>query len=116
MGCNVRPNLGLDYHVLRVILDYIERDLLADTLDRPQKQFLLLVGFYLLICFIGSLCVNDSFMMELQGLLQHLGDGKKEPPELRYVVIAILGELKGKLGKCWHLLLLPDKTTSGFNP
>eukprot|EP00957_Ditylum_brightwellii_P193154 14707645-Ditylum_brightwellii.AAC.1 len=54
--------------------------------------------------------------MELQGLLQHILDGKNEPKELCHVVIPLLGEFKGERGEWWHLLLLSDVTESGFKP
>eukprot|EP00957_Ditylum_brightwellii_P141193 10757190-Ditylum_brightwellii.AAC.1 len=54
--------------------------------------------------------------MEIQGLLQHLQDGKTEDLEKRHVVIPLLGEFKGELGERWHLLLLADTTKSRFKP
>eukprot|EP00957_Ditylum_brightwellii_P089769 6837295-Ditylum_brightwellii.AAC.1 len=97
MGQDVRPNVGLDYKVLHIILDNIKRDILSDKYVRPRKCFLLLLGFYLLICFVGSLQGNEGFMMELQELLQHLDKGRKEEEILPHVVIALLGEFKGEM-------------------
>eukprot|EP00957_Ditylum_brightwellii_P146538 11156334-Ditylum_brightwellii.AAC.1 len=54
--------------------------------------------------------------MEIQGLLQHLQDGKMEDPESRHVITALLGKFKGELGERWHLLLLAETTQSGFRP
>eukprot|EP00957_Ditylum_brightwellii_P031206 2365089-Ditylum_brightwellii.AAC.1 len=54
--------------------------------------------------------------MEVQGLLQHLPDGKTGDPETNHVVIPLLGEFKGERGERWHLLLLADVTSSGFKP
>eukprot|EP00957_Ditylum_brightwellii_P111852 8531107-Ditylum_brightwellii.AAC.2 len=55
-------------------------------------------------------------MVVIQGLLQHLHNGKKEQEHLRHIVIALLGEFKGKCRERWHLLLLTDTTESGFKP
>eukprot|EP00957_Ditylum_brightwellii_P192536 14659213-Ditylum_brightwellii.AAC.2 len=73
-------------------------------------------GYYLLICFVGLLKGNEGFMMELQGLLQHILNGKKEPKDLRHIAIPLLGEFKEEQGEKWHLLLLADETVSGFKP
>eukprot|EP00957_Ditylum_brightwellii_P149707 11400316-Ditylum_brightwellii.AAC.1 len=39
---------------------------------------------------------NEGFMIELNGLLQHIKDGKDEDKELRHVFIPLLGEFKGE--------------------
>eukprot|EP00957_Ditylum_brightwellii_P046263 3510494-Ditylum_brightwellii.AAC.1 len=116
MGRDVRPNLGLDYQVLHVILRNLEEDLPSTALERTCKQNLLLIGFYLLVCFVGSLRGNKGFMMELQGLLQNLMKSKEGEKEMQHVVIPLLGEFKGKRGECWHLVPTADVTASGFRP
>eukprot|EP00957_Ditylum_brightwellii_P169341 12889152-Ditylum_brightwellii.AAC.1 len=54
--------------------------------------------------------------MELQGLLQHIFDGKDKPKDLRHITVPLLGEFKGERGERWYLLLLADVTESGFRP
>eukprot|EP00957_Ditylum_brightwellii_P082662 6285451-Ditylum_brightwellii.AAC.1 len=101
MGRDVQPNMGLDYQILHVILENIDKNLTDYTLHREKKYFLLLVGF----------------MMEVQKLLEHADqETVEEHEELRYMVIPLLGEFKGEQGKWWHLVLIADMTKSGFQP
>eukprot|EP00957_Ditylum_brightwellii_P071444 5431047-Ditylum_brightwellii.AAC.1 len=93
MSRDVQPRMGLDYQILHVILDNIDKDLTDNTLHREKKHFLLL------------------------GLLEHADQGRvEEHEELRYVVISLLGKFKGKQGKWWHLVLIADKAKSGYQP
>eukprot|EP00957_Ditylum_brightwellii_P205574 15344456-Ditylum_brightwellii.AAC.1 len=65
MGRDVRPNMGLDYRILHLILENVEQDLLSNEIDRHEKR-------------------NKGFVMERQGLLQHLQDSKTEDLEKRH--------------------------------
>eukprot|EP00957_Ditylum_brightwellii_P138765 10577798-Ditylum_brightwellii.AAC.1 len=54
--------------------------------------------------------------MELQGLLQHLMNGKGGEKETQHVVIPLLGEFNCERGGHWHLILMADAMASGFRP
>eukprot|EP00957_Ditylum_brightwellii_P138792 10579569-Ditylum_brightwellii.AAC.2 len=96
MGRDVRPNVGLDYWILHIILSQIEEELMNWSKSRTRCHSILIVGFYLLICFVASLRGDEGFMIEVQGLLEHSEHGQKKEEELRHVVIPLMGQFKGE--------------------
>eukprot|EP00957_Ditylum_brightwellii_P140193 10682228-Ditylum_brightwellii.AAC.2 len=116
MGQDVRPNVGLDYQILYIILHQIEEELMNQLKTKTRCCFIVIVGFYLLICFVASLRGNKGFMIEAQVLLEHSEHGHQKEEEIRHMVILLLGEFKGECGEYWHLILIASHTASDFDP
>eukprot|EP00957_Ditylum_brightwellii_P089132 6787442-Ditylum_brightwellii.AAC.1 len=79
---------------------------------RGRCHYVLIVSFYLLICYVASLRGNEGFMIEAQGLLEHSEHGWEEEEALRQVVIPLLGQFKGEQTEHWHLILIASHTAS----
>eukprot|EP00957_Ditylum_brightwellii_P096747 7368229-Ditylum_brightwellii.AAC.1 len=94
MGKDIRPNLGLDYRILHILLENIEEEMADRKLGWVWKCFLLVFGFYMIARFTVSLRGNKEFMIELQGLIQHGSKGVDEKPKLKYIAISLLREFK----------------------
>ena len=77
-------------------------------------RWVLLLGTYLVACFLCSLWGNEGFMVELGGLIKHIDDRKGEFEKHPHMVIPLLGRFKNESGEKWHLLLAAAKTASGF--
>ena len=73
-----------------------------------------MVGLYLAMSFCLSLRGNEGFMLDLQGLIQHIMDGRDRREKHPHVVFPLLGRFKNEVGERWHLMLSVPVTKSGF--
>eukprot|EP00957_Ditylum_brightwellii_P048873 3708503-Ditylum_brightwellii.AAC.1 len=96
MGRYMIPDMGMDYRIVHLILENISKDLSECALKRERRRFLLVVGFYLVVCFPASLRGNEGFMIETQGIIQHESRRKEEKKGLEHAVIPLLGKFKGE--------------------
>jgi hypothetical protein len=65
---------------------------------------------YALVCYVVLLRGCEGLLLDLQGLQQKWGAGGNN-----YVVIALLGKIKGETGDWAHLLPSVHVTSSGIN-
>eukprot|EP00957_Ditylum_brightwellii_P134150 10227559-Ditylum_brightwellii.AAC.1 len=112
MGRDMRTDMGLEYKGLHLILENINKDLSDCALKRERRRFLLVVGFYLVVCFTATLKGNEAFMVEPQGLIQHASRGTKEGKGLEHVAVPLLGAFKEERGKRQYLILVTAETAS----
>ena len=116
MGKDVRTDRALDVWILKVILNNLESEVLSSS-DLVRNRDLLMVGFYLIICFTCSLRGNEGFMMDLNGLLDHIYDGSREDDKDHpHIVVTLLGRFKNEWGERWHIMLAASETASGLKP
>lgn len=78
MGRDVRPDRALDHRVLHIILLNMENSMKDLEVDDEEKLWLLIVGFYIIISFVLSLCGNEGFMIKARGLVEKVQYGDEE--------------------------------------
>ena len=90
MGQDVRSDLALDPRILHHILRMLKERINAEGVTYAEKRIATITGAYLIMSFVLSLRGNEGFMLDLQGLIQHINDGK-DNTEHPHVVFPLLG-------------------------
>ena len=116
MGRETKSDLALDHNILSFIFKNFEEELNNKTTSQEHLRWVVLLVSYLVIVFLGSLRVNEGYMVEIGGLIQHIEDGKAENEDHPHIVIPLLGRFKNESGKRWFLILCAAVTVSGFKP
>ena len=115
MGRQVESNWGLDYRILIKILGNLEYELHQDTTLEVRKREIVMLGSYLIICFVCALRGNEGFLVEADGLKQMISNGRQQRDnEMSHVVIPVLGRFKNEDGERWHVMVSTDVTGSGI--
>ena len=108
MGQDWRPNIGLSTALIVQILQRAESE--VDNADTPQDAHLWIVFItYVTISYVVSLRGPEGLLLDLKGLISHwreTGD---------YVVIALLGRVKGESHDLPHLIPSAISTCSGID-
>ena len=114
MGKEVKTDRALDVRILLLILKNLEKDA-CEAVEHKIKREAIILGFYLIVAFTCSLRGNEGFMIDLNGLIDHVYDGKREDDKDHpHVVITLLGRFKNEWGERWHIMLAAAKTASGL--
>ena len=113
MGRDVRSNSGLSHLVLVKIIENLERELQSSDAGDDRKHFLVVCGFYFVVCFVASLRGCEGFMVERSDLIRYVSKGKTHRIS-PHVVVPLLGRFKGETGEKSHLLLMANTTGSGI--
>lgn len=58
-----------------------------------------------MVIYGGRLFVNDGFMVEAGGLLNHLSHGAGSDEDIPFIVVPLLGRFKNEDGEKWHQAL-----------
>jgi hypothetical protein len=115
MGRQVESNWGLDYRILVKILINLEYELNQDNTREVRKRDIVMLGSYLIICFVCALRGNEGFLVESDGIQKMIGNGKDErEDEMKHVVIPLLGRFKNEDGEKWHVMVSTNETASGI--
>lgn len=115
MGRQTKVNVGLDYRILLMILERLEKDYSNSLTTSEAKREIVIVATFLITGFVLALRGHEIFMVEAHGLYSHIHFGKNETdPTLNHVVIPLLGRFKNEDGSRYHLMLSVDKTNSGI--
>jgi hypothetical protein len=108
MGQDWRPNKALSLDLLLRLLSEIE--LRVDSASSPNETNRWIVFHtYTVVAYVASLRGSEGFLLDLSGLRRNRNRGGA-----RYVVIALLGKLKGEHHDLAHLLPSVMVTTSGI--
>ena len=99
MSEDIRSDMALDPTILHLILTDLEVELFDENTTRARKRFVVVLGLYLVMSFCLSLRGNEGFMLDLQGLIQHIMDGRSENERYPHVVFPLLGCFKNEVGK-----------------
>jgi hypothetical protein len=107
MGQDWRPNKAISVELIILVLQLAElRALEAPTLNDQNRW--LVFHSYVTVCYAVSLRGCEGFLLDLAGL-----NRKFEAGGTRYVVIALLGKIKGESDDRDHLLPCVPVTSSG---
>ena len=113
MGKEVKSDMALDPVILHLVLSNMDNEWKNGDTSYARKRWISVVGCYLIITFACSLRGNEGFMIDLHGLISHIGDGRTDSKD-PHVVILSLGRFKNEVGERMHLMLSVNTTKSGF--
>ena len=114
MGKEVKMDRALDVRILHIILKNLEK-VACETSDHKVKREAIILGFYLVITFTCSIRGNEGFMIDFNGLIDHVNDGKRvDDMKHPHIVVTLLGRFKNEWGERWHVMLAAAKTSSGL--
>ena len=114
MGREVKGDLALDYRILHKILFRLKKEVLDHSTSLERRRDVAAFGAFYTLSFTLALRGNETKMMDLGGLINHLNDGKED--ERPHVVVPLLGKFKGEEYRRYHILLAPNITDSCFEP
>jgi hypothetical protein len=108
MGQDWRPNKAISKPLMIRVLK--ETDHRVDGATSPEERNRWIVFYtYAMTCYVVSLRGCEGLLLDLSGLNRKWNVGGEE-----YVVIALLGKIKGEAGDRAHLLPSVPKTSSGI--
>jgi hypothetical protein len=109
MGQDWRPNKAISKQLMIRVLLEAEHRIDAAPSQADLNRWIVFHS-YALVCYVVSLRGCEGLLLDLQGLQQKWGAGGNN-----YVVIALLGKIKGETGDWAHLLPSVHVTSSGIN-
>ena len=89
-------------------------ELLSDETSFKRRRWLATAGAFFTISFVLALHGNETLMIDLKGLIDYVQEGKTDTKP--HMVVPLLGRFKGEDYQRYHILLTPNRTTSGFEP
>jgi hypothetical protein len=101
------PNKAISVELLLLLLESLELKIL-EAASLSGKNRWIVFHAYMVVCYTCSLRGCESFLLDLEGLNRKFAAGGD-----KYVVIALLGKMKGKTEDRDHLLLYTPVTSSG---
>jgi len=108
MGQLVKPNLALGLPLLKKLIHKLEMKYLNEE-DRKDKHILMVIIAYIVVSYVLSLRGPEGLLLDLGGLKKHLHHSRE------YLVIPLLGRLKGENHDLLHLIPCSPETSSGIN-
>lgn len=114
MGREVKGDLALDYKILHKILFHLKQEMLDTNTTFERRHEIAMFGSFYTISFVLAFRGNETLMLDLRGLINHLNEGLKD--QQPHIVIPLLGRFKGEDYTRYHLILAPNRTDSGFEP
>jgi hypothetical protein len=109
MGQDWRPNKAISVKLLILVLEAADLKVEEATSLREKDRWIVFHA-YVVICYVLSLRGCKGFLCDLAGLHRKFAIGGDH-----YVVIALLGKIKGELGDRAHLIPCIHTTSSGID-
>ena len=107
MGQDWRPNKSVSIEIMTNLLSMVEQRVMdASTLGIKSKW--LMAGGYFCICYVVSLRSTEGLLCDLGALKEHFDDTRG------YMIIPLLGQVKGEHHTRQHLLPCVERTDSGI--
>ena len=108
MGQDWRPNKAITKSLMLRVLREVDNR--VEGAASPEERNRWVVFYvYAMTCYVVSLRGNEGLLLDLSGLNRKWNVGGES-----YVVIALLGKIKGESGDRAHLLPCVPKTSSGI--
>jgi hypothetical protein len=108
MGQDWRPNKAISIELLLLLLESADLKI-RESVSLQEKNRWVVFHAYVVVCYTVSLRGCEGFLLDLAGLnRKFLAGGDK------YIVIALLGKIKGESGDRAHLLPCVPITSSGI--
>jgi hypothetical protein len=108
MGQDWRPNKAISKTLMLRVLKEAEVRIDGATSPAELNRWIVF-NTYATVCYVVSLRGSEGLLLDLGGLNRKWGVGRE-----KYVVIALLGKIKGETGDRAHLLPCVVKTSSGI--
>jgi len=108
MGQVVKPNVALSTPLLLKLIDQIE-DRLESSESAENKHLFMSALTYVIVSYVISLRGSEGFLLDLGGLRKHREKSNE------YVIIVLLGKLKGEHHDLQHLIPCCNRTSTGIN-
>jgi hypothetical protein len=108
MGQDWQPNKAISIELLLLVLEAAELKI-QEAVSVGDKNRWLVFHTYVVVCYTCSLRGCEGFLLDLSGLNRKFKAGGD-----KYVVIALLGQIKGESGDRAHLLPCVPVTSSGI--
>jgi hypothetical protein len=109
MGQDWRPNKAIPVELLLLALDLANLKCL-ESVSLLEKNRWIVFHAYVTVCYVISLRGCEGFLLDLSGLHWRFAAGGN-----KYVVIELLGKIKGESGDRAHLLSTVAVTSSGID-
>jgi hypothetical protein len=109
MGQDWRPNKAIPVELLLLLLESTELKI-QEAVSIQDKNRWLVFHTYVVVCYKLSPRGCEGFLLNLSGLTQKLNAGAN-----KYIVIALLGQIKGESGDRAHLIPCVPVTSSGID-
>jgi hypothetical protein len=107
MGQDWRPNRAISVRLMIELLQGVEQKV-TDASDLEEKFKWVMAGSYFCFCFVVSLRSPEGLLCDLKGVIEHYDNGRP------YVIIPLLGKVKGEHHSRQHLLPCVAETDSGI--
>lgn len=107
MGQDWRPNRAISIELITEVLNTVEQRV-WDATTQDDKFKWIMAGGYFCVCFVVSLRSPEGLLCDLEGVLDHFDDSRS------YVIIALLGKVKGEHHSRQHLMPCVNVTSSGI--
>jgi hypothetical protein len=109
MGQDWRPDQAITPEIMKCLIEKIEDKLPRQNLDPSYRRRLLMAGAYFAITYVDSLRGPEGLLVDLGGIRNNFVKGLED-----YIIVALLGQVKGKHGEREHLLPMASVTYSGL--
>ena len=109
MGNIWKPNKGLSIDLLLTLIGQAEGKIASSEDEDSEHKWIVFVG-YIVVTYVLSLRGNEGFMLDLGGLIKQWRIDRKE-----YLIVVLIGKLKGENELREHLIPCSKFTKSGIN-
>jgi hypothetical protein len=109
MGQDWRPNKAISIELLLLLLALADTKV-SGAISACEKNRWTVFHAYVTVCYTVSLRGCEGFLLDLAGLNRKFNSGGD-----KYIVIALLGKIKGESGDRAHLLPCVPFTSSGID-
>ena len=107
MGQEWRPNKALSVEIMADVLLMVKQRVMDATTTEIKVKWLM-AGGYFCVCYVVSLRSTEGLLCDLAGLLEHFDEDQG------YMIIPLLGQVKGEHHSRQHLLPCVERTDSGI--
>lgn len=111
MGQDWRPNRAISIQLVNRLLILTESRIMDAAGNSGERDKWIMAGSYFCFCFVLSLRSPEGLMVDLAGLIEFNSDHNGRP----FVVIPLLGQVKGEDHTRQHLLHCVNTTDSGIS-
>ena len=110
MGQDWRPDRAITPEIMKFLMLKVEERLESRNMDAVLRRLFVMAGSYFAVTYVDLLRGPEGLLVDLAGLRKNLVKGQDEG----YVIIALLGQVKGEHGEREHLLPTASETRSGI--
>jgi hypothetical protein len=110
MGQDWRPDRATTPQLMECLMEKIEDRIKVKNVDLSLRQRILMAGAYFVFTYVNSLRGPEGLLVDLEGCRRNFLKGLDK----NYVIVTLLGLVKGEHGEQQHLLSTASVTGSGI--